>query len=61
MESVEITNYSKYLARSKDMGRKQQFGLALALSLFIGTLFLSYTYGFWFGGIWIEKGYYNHV
>ena len=61
MEPVEITNYSKYLSRSKEMGRKQQVLLAFSIGCFIGSIFLSYSYAFWVGGIWIEKRYWNHI
>ena len=57
MEPVEITNYSKYLSRSKEMGRKQQVLLAFSIGCFICSIFLSYSYAFWVGGIWIEKRY----
>jgi len=61
MEPTEIKNYSKYLSRSKDMGRKQQILLALSIGFFIGSIFCSYSYAFWVGGIWIEKRYWNHI
>jgi hypothetical protein len=61
MEAVEIKNFSKYLARSREMGRKAGVGLAFAVAFFIGGLYLSYAYGFWIGGIYIEKGYENHI
>jgi len=59
MESCEVTNYSKYLSISKQMGRKLMFNSALAIALFIGCLFGSYAYGFYMGGLWIDRGYYN--
>ena len=61
MEPTEIKNYSKYLTRSKEMGRRQQVLLAISIGIFIGSIFLSYSYAFWLGGIWIEKRYWNHI
>lgn len=61
MEAVEIKNFSKYLARSREMGRKAGVGLAFAVAFFIGGLYLSYAYGFWLGGIYIENRYQNHI
>ena len=61
MEAVEVKNYSKFLARSRDMGRAAALGMAIATAFFIGSLDASYAYGFWLGGIYIEKGYRNDI
>jgi ATP-binding cassette, subfamily B (MDR/TAP), member 1 len=61
MESIEIKNYTKFLTKSRDEGRAAGFGLAIAVAFFIGGLFLSYSYGFWLGGIWIDRGYENDI
>jgi len=61
MEPTEIKNYSKYLKRSKKMGRRQQVLLAFSVGTFFFAIFLAYSYAFWLGGIWIEKRYWNHI
>jgi len=61
MEAVEIKNYSKYLKSASDIGKKAGLAFAIAITCFMGGLDLSYAYGFWLGGIYIEKGYWNHI
>lgn len=61
MESLEVTNYSKYLEQAKSMGIKQLHIYAIALCLFLGAMEAFYPYGFWLGGIWIDRGYWNHA
>jgi len=61
MEKVEILNYSKYLERSKVEGRKNQYFLGITIGVFFASIYGSYAYGFWMGGIWIQKGYWNHI
>lgn len=61
METIEIKNYSKYLERSKAAGIKQQYLLALSIGVFYASIYASYAYAFFIGGIWIEKQYYNHI
>jgi ABC-type multidrug transport system fused ATPase/permease subunit len=61
MENIEIKNYSKYLIRSREMGRNQQYLLSIAMGIFIASIYGSYAYAFWIGGVWIEKRYWNHI
>ena len=43
------------------MGQKQQVVLAFSVGVFFFSIYVSYAYAFWIGGIWIGNSYYNHI
>lgn len=35
--------------------------LAFSVGVFFFSIYVSYAYAFWIGGIWIGNSYYNHI
>ena len=61
METVEMTNYTKFLADSKARNIKSSTKTVIALSLFIMTIYLSYAYAFYIGSVFVERRVHNDV
>lgn len=61
METIEMANYTRFLAESKAKNLKQNTRTVLWLSLFIMTIYLSYAYAFFIGSVFVERRVHNDV
>jgi len=58
-ETLEMSNYNKYLARAKAIGRKQVVRRSFGASLLFCIIFGFYGYSFYFGGYLRYNGFKN--
>lgn len=55
METTEVENYSKYLDRARHVGVKTHFWSTLVMAFVVSTIYLTYAYSYFFGGIFIAN------
>jgi sulfite exporter TauE/SafE len=55
MELKEVSNYTTFLEKSRKTGIKHGILTGLSNGFMFCTVYLSYAYAAYIGGIWIEK------
>ena len=61
MEKTEIRNYTRFLDRVKEAGAKADIISGLSMGFFVCAIYLCYSYAFFLGSIWVDKGFWNHA
>ena len=59
-EELECRNYNFFLEQVRKVGMKQGRMSALSLGFFLCTVYISYSYSFAMGAIWVDEGIWNH-